>query len=199
MGLRHPRLGSQLPLPLEPIDVKSAITRGSLAAPVGMVVYSDFGCPACKAFATETLPTLVREYVDKGRMLIAFRQFPIEQLHPLATRAAALTRCANRSGRSWETHDALFGLVGPITEDGLLSVARSHGLQDGVGRCLSEEVKAEVMLDVEGGRALKVSSTPSFLFGKMEPDGRLRVKVRRTGTASPAAFARVLDPLFADK
>ena len=45
---------------------------GSPDAPVTLVEYADLQCPYCAQWARETLPTLVDEYVETGKLRIVF-------------------------------------------------------------------------------------------------------------------------------
>src|SRR5688572_28674286 len=75
-------------VPTAPMPIAGAATLGKPKAPVAMIVYSDFQCPYCKTFALETLPQIIKSFVHCGRVLLAFRNLPIEQIHPHAKAAA---------------------------------------------------------------------------------------------------------------
>ncbi|MHB1316752.1 MAG: thioredoxin domain-containing protein [Minisyncoccota bacterium] len=48
---------------------------GNQNAPVTIAYWSDFQCPFCKRFDLETLPTLVKNYVDTGKLKVVFKDF----------------------------------------------------------------------------------------------------------------------------
>ena len=48
--------------------------------------------------AREILPELVRDYVDTGKVLLAFRHFPLERIHAFAAKAAEAAECAGEGG-----------------------------------------------------------------------------------------------------
>jgi protein-disulfide isomerase len=81
---------------------------GDKNAKVTIVEFSDFQCPFCEAFYTDTLSQLKKEYLDTGKAHLAFRHFPIESLHPNAPTAHEAAECANEQGKFWEYHNALF-------------------------------------------------------------------------------------------
>jgi len=48
---------------------------GKVDAPVTIVEWSDFQCPFCKNFELNTLPQIIKEYVDTGKVKIMFMDF----------------------------------------------------------------------------------------------------------------------------
>ncbi len=61
--------------------------RGNLNAPVKFVEYSDFECPFCKR-QHETLKVLFAK-LGTDKIAWVYRQFPLEQLHPVKANAVA--------------------------------------------------------------------------------------------------------------
>jgi protein-disulfide isomerase len=78
-----------------PIALKNFKESGSAAAKVKVEVYTDYECPACRQLYLETLPSLVREYVQTNKIMLVHRDFPLPQ-HKY-TRVA--TRYANAAGQ----------------------------------------------------------------------------------------------------
>src|SRR5262249_39059598 len=112
--------------PIVRIDVitEGAPTRGPAMAPVTIVEFSDFHCPFCR----QVLPTLAQimaRYGDKIRLV--FRDYPIEQLHPGATKAHHAARCAGEQGKFWGYHDALF-VNAPARPERFEQIAQDVGL-----------------------------------------------------------------------
>jgi protein-disulfide isomerase len=50
---------------------------GNPDAPIKLVEYGSRLCPACRAFATESLPPMVQNYVTSGKVSYEFREFLI--------------------------------------------------------------------------------------------------------------------------
>jgi hypothetical protein len=46
---------------------------GDSAAPIQITEYSDFQCPFCDRFHSDTLPLLEQYYVDTGKVLFTYR------------------------------------------------------------------------------------------------------------------------------
>ena len=88
--------------------------RGPVDAPITIVTYSDFECPFCQRFHN-TMREVMDEYGDNGEVAWVFRQFPLEQLHPVKAYAAALaSECAAEQGGDatfWKFSDRYFELT----------------------------------------------------------------------------------------
>lgn len=83
---------------------------GNAGAPVTMEEFSDFLCPYCGRHVAQTLPTLLRDYVAKGKVKYVFRDMPLASLHPTAVQGHIAARCAaDQSPRLfWAMHEELF-------------------------------------------------------------------------------------------
>lgn len=169
--------------------------RGPESAPITVVEFSDFECPACRAFY-EQLEELLQKYEGKVRLI--FRNFPLDddcnplidrKFHLSACYAALFARCAGEQGRFWEALDFLFRL--PELEDG--SPAEARRAIDAGARVLA--------LD---GTALDECMKSRRHAGKLEKDAREAEKLGLEGTPSvwvngkkvEAANTLVLDSIF---
>ena len=88
-----------------PLDTLPA--RGKADAPVTVVEYADFQCPACGLFATTMEAGIVKDYVDTGKVRLVFHDFPLPQ-HANAIAAAEAARSAADQGAFWPYHDLLY-------------------------------------------------------------------------------------------
>ncbi len=95
------------PTPIELSD-NYAFALGDEDAKVVIVEYTDLQCPYCARYSAETLPTLIANYVETGRVRYEFRDLPLDQLHPLARDASVAARCAGEQDKYVEMHDVLF-------------------------------------------------------------------------------------------
>lgn len=64
---------------------------GPASAPVTIVAFDDLECPFCARLHAEIFPALTQRYGDKVR--IVYKDFPLNELHPWAQRAAVDTNC----------------------------------------------------------------------------------------------------------
>jgi protein-disulfide isomerase len=186
--------------PAEPIALDGAALKGDPTAPVAIIVYSDFLCPACGKFARETLPAIDGQYVKTGKVLLAFRHFPIASPHLLAFKAAEAATCAGRQGKFWEMHDLLFQNQQPRDEDELRQLAkRVVSDAEAFAQCLNGRAARDVQLDAGGGLALGFSATPALLIGIVQADGRVKANRLVSGAIPASALADAVDHLLAEK
>jgi protein-disulfide isomerase len=172
------------PPPILRVDVPiiGAPFKGPAKAPVTIVEFTDFHCPFCKS-VVPTLAQLVSRYGDKVKLV--FKDFPIEQLHPGATKAHEAARCANEQGKFWPYYDKLFDNATKTSPEELKAYAGDVGLDvPAFEKCYSsEKYRAAVQKDIEEGRSLGVTGTPTFFI-----DGRMLL-----GNQPLDAFARIID------
>jgi protein-disulfide isomerase len=171
------------------IPLGSGPLEGSPTARVLLIEYSDFDCLYCRSFATETLPTIRKNYVDSGKVRINFRNFPIEQAHPQAFQLARLGVCAARQGMFWQVHDVLFAAGPDLIRPSDLHLA---GLDDKrLSGCMNSQDSAnEVRAEIATATQLHLRGTPSFLIGVLNRGGDVRVVNRLSGNHPVADFAK---------
>jgi protein-disulfide isomerase len=173
---------------------------GRPAAPVTVVEFSDYQCPFCQRFFLATLPALKKDCIDKGKVRLFFRDFPLDQIHPQARKAAEAAHCAGDQGKYWEMHGALFGNQQALEPPKLSEHARALAL-DGArfDQCVTAGTHAaHVSQGLTDGQAAGVHGTPSFVVAKTAPgdtvEGTLVV-----GAQPVEVFRRLIDQLLADK
>lgn len=162
--------------------------KGADSATVTIVKFEDFQCPFCRQ-AQATITQLEAKYGNKVK--VVHRDFPIDQIHPLARRAAEGARCANEQGKFWAYHDKLYLTNLSPEPTQLAAVAKDTGLDaDKFDKCLaSGQYKDAVQKDVDEGRKLGITATPAFFI-----NGRLLV-----GAQPLENFVRVVDDELALK
>jgi protein-disulfide isomerase len=90
------------------IGLDNEPTRGNAVAKVTLVEVSDYHCPFCKRQTLQTMPKLMAEYVNTGKVRYVFVDYPIAQLHPDAFKAHEAAACAGDQGKYWQMHELLF-------------------------------------------------------------------------------------------
>jgi protein-disulfide isomerase len=170
------------------VSYDPARLRGSADAPVTIVEFSDYQCPYCRK-AEATLDEVLAKY--PGEVSLAYRDFPLRQIHPQAEMAAEAARCAGEQGKFWEYHDRLLTDPPKLDKASLLEDARGLGLDaDKFGACLeSGKFKAQVDADSQAGSRLGVSGTPTFFING----------IFMTGAQPAEAYEKVIDAELARK
>lgn len=181
-------------VPSEPLSLKGAQRLGAATAPIVLMMFSDFECPYCSAFARQTLPAIDAGFVRDGKVAIVFRHFPLERIHRQARPAANAAECAGQQGQFWKMHDELFTLSGGLGRESFLTSASTMGLDLATfGRCVDESGGAsQVTMDLAEAKRLGVSSTPTFFLGRLQRDGRLKVQKRIAGAQPFETFSAAI-------
>ena len=149
------------------IPTDSSRIRGNPDAPVSIVEFADFECPISQQ-VEPTLAQVLGRY--GGKVSIAFLDFPLKSIHPLAERAAEASRCAGEQSKFWDYHDLLLGKEARLDPDGLREYARTTGLNiEQFGACLeSRKFEAPVARDILAGYRSGISVTPTFYVNGIE-------------------------------
>ena len=193
-------MGKQPPMEDVYISTVGAHSLGDPKAKVLLVEFSDYQCPYCGRYANETFSKLIDTYVKTGKVRYALRNFPIQQLHPLAEKAAEAAECAGEQGRYWEMHERLFKNQQALDVKEMPGYAAVLGLdQASFEQCIdSGKFTAKVMTDVADGTKLKVSGTPMFYFGYPDEKDPSKLKaVKLLSGAQPLnVFTDILDELL---
>jgi len=153
-------------------------TLGDPNAPVKIVVFSDFQCPACKSFSEQVEPQIIENLVKTGRVSYTYRQFPFlddRSATKESDQAANASQCANEQGRFWDYHNMLFANwnrenEGAFANRRLVAFAEALGLNmTQFNACFeSNKYEDQINKDLADGRAQGVTGTPSvFVNGKI--------------------------------
>ena len=180
-------------------------------APITIIEFSDYQCPFCRKFWTETLPSIKKDYIDTGKVKLVYRDLPLTSLHPAAEPSAEAAECARFVGKSDEAyfkmHDKIFQegnkldggdpIKGPVkgtaqfTASDLKKWAKDLGYN--IDSCLdSGKFKDEVAKDMQDAAAAGGQGTPFFvIIGK---DGKGEAV---SGALPYASFKQILDAKLA--
>lgn len=102
-------LGLLLPCLAAVPEIDKAKALGSPTAPIIMEVFESFDCPHCKDLNETTLPLVIRDFVNTGKVYLVHREFPLSgPYHPYAREAANYATAAGKIGKYEQVSDALF-------------------------------------------------------------------------------------------
>ncbi|AFS83119.1 DSBA oxidoreductase [Candidatus Nitrosopumilus sediminis] len=174
-------LQNQLPTKQPSAPVKISADNdpiiGNPDAPITIVEFSDFQCPFCARFHTQTLPLIIEEYIEQGKVKLVFRDFPIQSIHPNALPASVAAECANEQNKFREMHDMLFEKQNEwnkLETVDALSLFNQYATEikldeEQFDSCLSSgKYIPEIKKDLDDGRDYGVSGTPGFFIGNDE-------------------------------
>ncbi len=166
---------------------------GSKNARIAIVEFSDYQCPFCKRFHARTFDQIKNQYVDTGKLLYVYRDYPLRN-HSLAPAAAVAANCAGAQGAYWTMQRALFAPRARLRQDYYLASAKRLKLDlKQFQSCLTDKKQMdEVMRDTRYGASLGIRGTPAFFIGRIE--GEKIVGATPVIGAQPfSAFARVIE------
>jgi protein-disulfide isomerase len=171
--------------------------RGSEAAPIWLVEVSDFQCPFCKRWHEEAFATIDREYVQTGKVRLAYLNFPLSSIHPNARAAAEAAMCASVQGKFWPLHDALFrtqerwaGMENPMAIFDSLAVAAAVAPAPWRACMTSHATVPLIDADRDRSATAGVKSTPTFFIGDRKLEGAYPVDSFRVAIDAAIARAR---------
>ena len=197
LKLLQNQLPTGQPTPIVKISADDDPVIGDPNAPISIIEFSDFQCPFCARFHIQTLPSILEEYVDQGKVKLIFRDFPIQNIHPNALPASVAAECANEQGKFKEMHDKLFDnqkeWSGLETANAMLlfsQYALEIGLEQEIfDSCLTNgKYIEEIRNDLNDGRKYGVSGTPGFFIGN-DQIGYVELK----GAQPFESFKKVID------
>ncbi len=162
------------PLPvIKDLKVGKLPLLGNKDAKVTVVEFSDFQCPFCEKFFTETEKQLYDTYIKTNKIAFAYRHYPLSSIHPLAQKAAEAAECANEQSKFWDYHNVLFQNQtswSPQTAEDVAQTFTNYASDLGLdtvqfASCLeSEKYKQQVATDTADGDKAQVDGTPTFFI-----------------------------------
>lgn len=202
--------GAALPQVKSQVSIDDDAILGDPNAKVTIVEFSDYQCPFCRKFWTETLPPIRSEYIDTGKVNLVYRDFPLTSIHPAAMVAAQATECVREQGGDeayYEMHDKIFeesnildggdALTGPVRGTAQFGATElkqwAKELGYDISSCLdSGKYANEVQADLADGSSVGIQGTPGFFIGN-DKEGYTLV----SGAQPYSAFKQVIDAALA--
>lgn len=144
--------------------------RGRAEASVTLVEYGDYQCPYCGRAYPE-VEEVLRQRPTTVRL--AYRHFPLTNVHPMAEMAAEVAEAAGVRRRYWEMHDWLFSHQRQLEPESMLLAAKGLGLDaDEVRQEVAEQRYMDrIRRDFVGGVRSGVNGTPTFFINDVRHDG----------------------------
>jgi protein-disulfide isomerase len=145
----------------EVFDDPSSPVAGNPHGDVTMVEFFDYRCPYCK----QVEPSLEKVIADDHHLRFVYKEFPV--LGPVSTTAARAALAARKQGKYDAFHRAMMATKGQISDQTVMDVAGSVGLDIVQLKrdMASPEVEKTLKGDMALADALDISGTPAFIVG----------------------------------
>jgi protein-disulfide isomerase len=162
------------------VDTRGAPSQGPADAPITIIEFSDYQCPACRN-THEVVKQIGAAYGDKIHWI--FKDYPLRR-HKDAFKAAEASYCAQDQGKFWEYREKLYAAA-DLSPGNLLNIAAELGMsREKFSQCLQEsKYRALVEKNTRDAVEAGVDRTPSFLV-----DG-----VVHTGGPTVDSFKSLID------
>ena len=171
--------------PVQEVDVTAAAAEGYLAgnpsAPVQVLEFADYECPACGQFSLVTEPDVRRRLIQAGLVSYRFYDYPLPQ-HKNSLQASIAAACADDQKKFWQMHDALFfnqpeWSTEATTNPGKFfqEYAKQIGLNlDDWKKCFeAQQHLTRIYGNRKEGDRVGVSQTPTFVIGRKKVVGAI--------------------------
>lgn len=144
-------------------------------APIKMVIFSDFECPACRALS-QIVPKIVAKY--EGKIDIQYFFYPLDNscnpsmerpLHHYACKAAYAASCMPVSDFS-KVHDEIFLNQDKFESGYIDQFIKTNKLE----QCVADpKTKDKVVEIIKAANPFNINSTPTFLVNGVKIEGVL--------------------------
>jgi protein-disulfide isomerase len=195
-----PAPGAPAPFDSAVVPLSGGAALGSQDAKVTVVEFVDYQCPYCQRNFQDTLPRILKEYVETGKVRYVALDFPLVTIHANALNAAVAARCSGEQGKYWEMHDTLFSNQNALDAERLPVYAKQLGLDGATFQtCLNNVATADrVRADMDTGQRIGITGTPAVLLGLSDPNDPSLVNTTRkiVGAQPYTAFKAAIDSLL---
>ncbi len=149
-------------------DIKS-ITEGDVDAKVKLIVFESLTCSHCADFHKNVYPSLKTDFIDKGLILIEFRNFPLDMA---AFNASKIAHCKN-DGNSEILHHLYKNqsswVRGNTIEDlnkNLKKVIQESNFKLDFDKCITDSKIEDFILEdrINGSKNYKIEATPTLII-----------------------------------
>lgn len=134
---------------------------GNPKGDVTLVEFFDYACPYCRAAHAD----IVRLAAADPRLRVVYRDFPV--LSEASGEAALAALSAAKQGKYAGFHDRMFETPGKVDHERTVALVRAAGLNETrtASDLTSAALKTEIKKNLDLGRALGITGTPTFVVG----------------------------------
>ena len=179
------------------ISLTSEELIGKPEAKIAIVEFSDYNCPYCSRFHAETLPQLIKNYVETGDAVFVYRNY-IGVGGNVSLDAAIAAECAREqvsNEQYYELISRIYAESGRKNQAKVVTLAEKMGLNmDTLEACIKDDhSRQKVIDDTRLGQSSGIRGTPGFVVGTFE-DGVVNGSVI-SGAQPYALFENYLEKL----
>ncbi len=188
--------GKPIPIVLnmDQFDLSQSVPRGPKNAKTVVIEFSDFECPFCRREAA-IVENLMKKY--PGQIVLYYKHFPLENIHPLADKMAVAAECAKaqRPESFWTFHDHFFTDGEIRSLDEVRSRGRAWARADGLNEakwlsCYDKDVPTPfIQKDAQEGKKIGISGTPAFVINGRMVVGAVPIEELEAAIAGKEASA----------
>jgi protein-disulfide isomerase len=135
---------------------------GSVMAPIAIEIYTDFQCPHCREFYLETLPPLTTEFINKGKVKLVHRDFPLPAFQYSKT-AMHYANAAGQIGKYDVVAQQLFESQPEWSQNGNVDAAVAKVLTPAEMQKVRTIMKTDTHLDDSVQRDVALATTTDHL------------------------------------
>lgn len=134
---------------------------GNPKGDVTLVEFFDYACPYCRAAHAD----IVKLVAADPRLRVVYRDFPV--LSEASGEAALAALSAAKQGKYLSFHDRMFETPGKVDHERTIALVRAAGLNETrtAADLTSAALKTEIKKNLDLGRALGITGTPTFVVG----------------------------------
>lgn len=182
------------------VETKKSVTKplpevslGKKEAPVVMINYSSLSCGHCAHFHTDTLPEIMKKYIEPGHLRIVFRDYPGDQV---SLKAHQLAWCKGEM-KYLDLLKILYAAQDKwLFADDPVAALKVLALQNGITpqqfeACLKNQELLDqiIALRLEGQKKYNIKATPTIV---------INAKIYQQAL-TPEEFDKIMKPLLAAK
>lgn len=147
---------------------------GNKKAPITIVAFEDFGCPACQQ-QTAILDEIISQYPK--RVKVIWKGLPVTQFPVSTELAQRYGYCAHRQGKFEPFKTFAFENIGNLTEQVLEEIIAQVGVKDGQFRdCLTSDSEAYIERTKQVAKFLNIQAVPTIFIDDKQVDPPLSIE-----------------------
>jgi protein-disulfide isomerase len=148
-----------------------------------LVVFFDYACPYCRASHAD----VTRLVAEDKQLRVVYRDFPV--LGPNSEEAALVSLAAAQQNKYMAFNNAMFDQPGKVSHERTVAMVRTAGMNEVATATAmrSPALQAEIDRNLELGRALGLTGTPSYVVGDQILGGAVGYEALKKAVAEARA------------